>query len=513
MRNDLRPEVIESALTSFATEIGGQWVLSSPEASLKYGDPYSPRPVAANICRGAVMPGCTEEVQAVVRVAMSHGVPIWPISRGQNLGYGGSGSITSDSFLLDLSRMNRIIDIDERRAMCVLEPGVGFEQLFNHLRTSNIPLWPSIPGNPLGSVVGNALERGVSRSPYGEHSSQICGLEVVLPDAQLVRTGMGAMSGGTTWHLYGGGFGPSWDQMFVQSNLGVVTRAGVWLQPEPEATMRVRIRLADKQALAWAIDEIAALRLHCIIDHPVVIGNYLHELAVHSTRTEWYCGEGSIPDDVAERLMDQHGTGWWNFSLCLFGPPELLQTKSEIVCKRLADRVRGPLEFEFWRRGEALAGSAATLPDRTGLQVVDWMGPEGAHINCSPVLPADGSLALAHADRSEQLFRKFGFDYCATFVAGERHLRNINTVLFKRDGSASVHDARSLCMSLIDDAYAHGYGEYRSHLEFMQTVSDSFDFNAHAIRSLNERVKDALDPAGILAPGKNGIWPRRFRDK
>jgi 4-cresol dehydrogenase (hydroxylating) flavoprotein subunit len=40
-----------------------------------------------------------------------------------------------------------------------------------------------------------------------------------------------------------------------------------------------------------------------------------------------------------------------------------------------------------------------------------------------------------------------------------------------------------------------------------------YTFNGHALRKLNERVKDALDPQGILAPGKQGIWPRALREK
>jgi 4-cresol dehydrogenase (hydroxylating) len=58
---------------------------------------------------------------------------------------------------------------------------------------------------------------------------------VVLADGDLVRTGMGAMAGSKTWNLYRNGYGPGWDTMFQQSNLGIVTKLGLWLMPEPEA--------------------------------------------------------------------------------------------------------------------------------------------------------------------------------------------------------------------------------------------------------------------------------------
>ena len=61
-----------------------------------------------------------------------------------------------------------------------------------------------------------------------------CGMEVVLADGELLRTGMGAMPDNKSWHLYRRGLGPTLDQLFMQSNFGVVVKMGVWLMPWPE---------------------------------------------------------------------------------------------------------------------------------------------------------------------------------------------------------------------------------------------------------------------------------------
>ena len=58
-----------------------------------------------------------------------------------------------------------------------------------------------------------------------------CGMEVVLPNGDLMRTGMGAMPGNRAWHVYKRSLGPTLDQLFMQSNYGIVTKMGVWLMP------------------------------------------------------------------------------------------------------------------------------------------------------------------------------------------------------------------------------------------------------------------------------------------
>jgi hypothetical protein len=54
---------------------------------------------------------------------------------------------------------------------------------------------------------------------------------------------------------------------------------------------------------------------------------------------------------------------------------------------------------------------------------------------------------------------------------------------------------------------------YRTHLLFADQVAGTYNWGNDALRRFNETIKDALDPNGILAPGRNGIWPREYRGK
>jgi 4-cresol dehydrogenase (hydroxylating) len=70
---------------------------------------------------------------------------------------------------------------------------------------------------------------------------------------------------------------------------------------------------------------------------------------------------------------------------------------------------------------------------------------------------------------------------------------------------------REVFRRLIKTAAEHGWGEYRTHTAFMGDIMDAYSFNNHSLLRLHETMKDALDPNGILSPGKNGIWPKGMR--
>src|SRR3546814_20369760 len=79
------------------------------------------------------------------------------------------------------------------------------------------------------------MDSGVTYLPLGMDWQAPTGMEVVLADGSLLRTGMGAIPGSKSWHVYKRGLGPVLDPLFVQSNFGIVTRMGYWLMRKPDA--------------------------------------------------------------------------------------------------------------------------------------------------------------------------------------------------------------------------------------------------------------------------------------
>jgi FAD/FMN-containing dehydrogenase len=84
-------------------------------------------------------------------------------------------------------------------------------------------------------------------------------------------------------------------------------------------------------------------------------------------------------------------------------------------------------------------------------------------------------------------------------------------LVFDRRDPVVKQRAHDVFQILVREAAAAGYGEYRTHISFMDQIAATYNWNDNALLKLNQTLKDALDPKGILAPGKQGIWPARYR--
>ena len=501
-----------TALRELRGVVGADWTFSGDDDIAPYADAYAFDGEPRHRPGAAVAPSDVTQLREVLRVANRFRLPLWPISRGKNFGYGGAAPALSGTVQLDLGRMRRILDVDVARATVRLEPGVGFFDLHAFLEREKLPLWASVPGNSLGSVIGNALEYGLGYGPLGDRASSIVGLEVMLPDGSLLRTGMGALRDSVCWSLFRHSYGPSWDKLFMQSNFGIVTQAGVWLQPEPQSVLELSMEVPREQDIGWVVEALAPLRMRGVVQGPVNIGNFMRIAMASGRRAEWYQGEGAIPDAVHARIMSDLGLGWWGVHIALYGEPVLVRAQAAVVKAAFAPHTRQEFVERQWNRGEPRPETPAYgVPISFPLRIANWISPHGGHLGFSPVLPPDRMAIETQIQRSRALFREHGFDFYGGVTLGDRHVNVVNMLAYDRADAAMARRADALFRALMADARARGFGEYRSHLSYMDEVADSYDFGDHAQRRLNEWFKDAVDPRGILAPGKQGIWPRHLR--
>jgi 4-cresol dehydrogenase (hydroxylating) len=508
------PSQFDAALRAYEVVVGKDWVLSTDEDRGAYTDIYAPGPENEWPPSAAVAPATTEEVQAIVRLANVYKTPLWPVSRGKNLGYGGAAPRMAGSIVLDLSRMMKVHALDAELAYCVIEPGVSFFDLYEHIQREKAPLWMSVPGNAWGSVLGNALDHGMGYTSYGQHAKNLCGLEVVLPDGELMHTGMGAMKDNHSFHLFPLSYGPDWTHMFTQSSLGVVTKAGVWLQPAPDTSLQLTWDIPNEEDIGWVVDTVTALKLAGVIDQNVFIPSWLGKIVLKGQRKDFWDKESAIPEWRVQELLKEHKLGYWQAQIRVYGDESLNKARAEVIKAAFKKHLSAPPMEDWWRQGDPVNQYDMTMgmPSAVALQMGDWVGGRGGHMGFSPIVPANSKHVLGQLKRSRKIIADHDVDFYASFTIGGRFATNINMLMYDRDNLKQVTNIRKLFSALIQGTAKAGYAEYRTHLGWMDEVNATYDFNNGMQRRLNEKVKDAIDPNGIIAPGKQGVWPADYRD-
>lgn len=209
----------------------------------------------------ALYPETKEEVQRIVEIANRYNTPLHPVSCGKNTGYGSKSPYQPNSVLVDLSRMNKILDFSEALGWVRVEPGVTFDQLFVFLRENHSKLMLSTVGShPSSSVVGNALERGNGSGPYGERHEYIAAIEAVAGTGEIVRSGLAAWNGARSAPLYREGPGVALIELFCRSNFAIVTELVLWLSPLPHFMEITMFYLDATKKLSPIIDAFHDLR-------------------------------------------------------------------------------------------------------------------------------------------------------------------------------------------------------------------------------------------------------------
>ncbi|KUJ19925.1 glycolate oxidase [Mollisia scopiformis] len=476
------------------------------------------------VCSAITYPSSTSEVQAIVKWANEYTIPIWPISMGRNIGYGGAAPRVPGSVVVDLGRnMNKVLKIDGGNATCMVEPGVSYFKLYEEIQKTGLPLWIDTPDLGGGSVLGNAIDRGVGYTPYGDHFANRCGMEVVLPDGSLLRTGMGALPGkngedNPTWESFQHAYGPSIDGIFSQSNFGIVTKMGFWLMPA-SGHQSYMITFPREDDFPQIVEIIRPLALKRVLGNIPQLRHAIQELAVTGQpRTTWYNGPDRFPREVVREGVKKLPVGdvSWVFYGTQYGDEASIFSQLEIIKSAFlsipGSKFYLPSELPSDHYIHSRVSVCSGVPVLKELDWLNWK-PNAAHLFFSPIVPTSSSHAKIIHTLIDRLHEKWGFDTFPTICVAGREMHYIANIVYNRANEDEKRRARGLMREMISEAAKEGFGEYRTHLLFADQVAKTYGWNGGALRRFNETIKDALDPKGILAPGRNGIWPKSYRGK
>jgi 4-cresol dehydrogenase (hydroxylating) flavoprotein subunit len=522
--SSLPPGVTEAAFSraidGFTAVLGADRVLRTESDLREFRDPFQFESWDDYTASAIVMPTTVEEVQEIVRVANDTKVPLWTHGTGRNNGYGGPAPRVKGSVIVSLRNMNKVLEINEELGYALVEPGVRWFDLYQAIQDGGHKLMVSIADLGWGGVVGNTLDNGITYMPYGVDMASQCGMEVVLPNGDVMRTGMGAMPDNKSWNAHKRGLGPTPDQMFMQSNFGIVTKMGYWLMPEPEVYMPLWLRVWKDDDLAAVCETLRVLMLDGTIRMVPQIINAILMGSVFSRREQWYDGDGPMPDAVIDKLARELDIGRWIMRFALYGDEAVVDHRFKKI-KAAFERIPGadvkgakhaPSDIATLEHpAERIQGG---VPNLEWNNMTGWYGgEEGGHIGFSPVAPLTGRDAIALRDLLRGMIEGAGLDYMpALLPTNARSFVHITMVIFDTKDEAQTSAAYDVSRRLVVESAKQGYGEYRAHLNFMDLAADQYSFGDHAYRRFNETIKDALDPNGILSPGKQGIWPASMRN-
>lgn len=181
----------------------------------------------------AVRPVSAEEVGTVLAFAQHRKVPVY--ARGAGSMYAGGAVPSAGGIVLDLAALDRILEIDEARGLVVVETGVNFGVLLKALRMRGLTVGVVPLTGPSGTVGGTVSSHGLGTgsSKFQSLGDEVAGLEVVLADGSIVRTGSAASRTAGFFQRYC--IGPDLTGLFVGANsvFGVITKVALWLHPIP----------------------------------------------------------------------------------------------------------------------------------------------------------------------------------------------------------------------------------------------------------------------------------------
>jgi 4-cresol dehydrogenase (hydroxylating) flavoprotein subunit len=448
-------------------------------------------------------PGSRRDVQACLRIARKYGVAVYPTSGGKNWGFGSRVPVTDGCALLDLGRMNRIVEYDERLAYMVVQPGVTFRQAHAFLtKRGGKLLLNTVGGSPEASLVANALERGHGATPYHDRWGAVCGLEVVLPDGTVVYTGGARFRKSRTRRVQRGGVGPYVDGLFSQSNLGVVTELTLWLWPRPAHVLVASASVHRAKKLAPLVE---AFRPLCLDERQDTL------LVSHGSLVSKSRARGAPP-------LEGFGADSWHLNAAFYCSDDDDLIAREAACRRALEPVVDRLSLHLVDRGpffgepsetaarRAYVGGARRRAgkdldlDRDGCGVM-WL---------APALPFSGRDVERVAKLCRTVIEKHGFEFEGNFKPASFRCIDAFVPIFY-DRAERGADARAdACFRAGSRAlHAAGYPPYRASIHGMDELPD----RRGGYESLIAAIKGALDPEGTLAPGRYDGLHNRSADR
>jgi glycolate oxidase len=232
--------------------VGAENVLTSKEDLMAYS--FDGTAAMQQMPGGVAFATTTEQVAQVLKLANATKTPV--VTRGSGTGLSGGSLPSADCLVLCLAKMNRILELDRANLTILVEPGVTTLAVFDAATAAGL-FYPPDPGSmKISTIGGNVAENsgGLRGLKYGITRNYVMGLEVVLPDGEVLWTGNKCVKDVAGYSLR---------DLFIGSEgtLGVITKVLLRLIPKPAAKKTMVATFAQMDAAAQCVSDIIAAQI------------------------------------------------------------------------------------------------------------------------------------------------------------------------------------------------------------------------------------------------------------
>lgn len=430
----------------------------------------------------AVLPGSLEELQRVVKVANREKIPVVPYVAGGNIG--GLAIPQHGGILLDLKRMDRIVEVNETDMYAVVEPGVTFGHIKAYLERHHPELIYTYAFSPPSTgIITNAILQGLDNLSfrYGAASHWVSGLEVLLAHGDIVRIGSSAIS--RTWQAIVPF--PELAGLFLgwQGTTGIVTKMAVSLWPKPRFSAGLNFQFMDLEGVYRFLQVMSRTRIpDDLIGTSYALGK-VSRIAMEHQKASLFPAQ-----------VRQNGEPEFTCSMEISGNT---QGELDAKLKVIDEIVKSELKDIKMKMAPPGPGSGAHFPMQT-LPVLSsgggltWVGCYG------PM-----SRWLETVEKGCALQDKYNISRsCYTRVMNEGHFVGLRWMLpFDKGDPVMVKRITDLTMEQLDLVIEMGYIPYKTPAWAIEKIEQKA---GPAWIKLHQQVKDLLDPDNIFNPGRWG---------
>jgi len=458
---------MEDVYQALVKIVGAEYVSMAPEERFIYArDPGTMEPSEPDL---VAMPNSAEEVRQIVLLANDKRVPVVPMGGGLVLS--GLTRPLKGGIVLDMKRMNRILEVSEMGRSVLVEAGASQGMLQAYLKKHHPGFKHSIPDSPpIATIAGNLLIHGSGHlsATGGFHSDMLNGMEVVLPTGEIVKVGSCAASP----YWFSRAPLPDLAGLFIgwHGTTGIVTKLAIKLYPER--------RLGDVRIFVTEDPELVPEVIHCV--GGVAIAEDI--LAYMTNTPEWMRGFQMVSIKYGGETREE------------------LRLKRDLLresTRRLIDAKVGgfmpvpeAMKNRFLEEPQSTLALFADAREGGGFEYVGGIMP----IDLFPLAYQKGQeIGERHGVPCATGARIIGMGHCMMFFYG---------YAFNRADDSDVKLAQQALESTNEAVLEMGGIPWKAEAPAQKQIIARMDPNTF---SLMNRLRDVLDPNRIMNPGN---WER-----